>query len=263
MCGPGQVLTGSGCASQYTSSDDSDSSLGNEGVNGSSFDTSNGVLTLNREHRASLTQDLDGRYPTSDTNTQLDDQVAQSNVDLNGYSLDNVGGLNGDRPTGYVWVSGSGKFGTLPGFCVMKYEAKNDGSGNPVSQASGSPWVNIEQYTARQECRSLGDNYHLISEKEWMTIAENVMRQTSNWADGTIGSKASNGGGLYLGNVAPPASHSHLGYDGPNPDSGTGRDTSARLQLSNGNTVWDLSGNVWESCKQFFIYKIILELTQE
>lgn len=89
-CSSGQVLTGSGCTSQYNSSDDGDSSLGNEGVNSISFDTSTGNLTLGREHRTNLNQNLDGRYPTSDTNTQLDDQPAQSNVDMNGNQIKNM-----------------------------------------------------------------------------------------------------------------------------------------------------------------------------
>ena len=169
-----------------------------------------------------------------------------ADLDMGGNSLQNVGGLNGDCPSGYVWVPGSAKFGTMPGFCIMKWEAKNDGSGNPISQASSDPWVSIEQYNAKQKCRSLGDGYHLVSEREWMTMAYQIANNPNNWADGNIGSKASNGGGLFMGNVAPPSSHSHLGYDGPNPDSGTGRDTTARLELENGNYVWDLSGNVWE-----------------
>ena len=55
-------------------------------------------------------------------------------------------------------------------------------------------------------------------------------------------------GGLYMGNVDPPSSHSNLGYNGPNPDTrSTGnRPNSARLELENGNYVWDLSGNVRE-----------------
>lgn len=93
-CNSDQVLTGNGCVSNYGSSDDSDSSLGNEGVNSISFDTSTGDITLDRENRNSLTQNLDGRYVTSDSNTQLDDQAAQSNVVMNGYSLENVGEAN-------------------------------------------------------------------------------------------------------------------------------------------------------------------------
>lgn len=167
-------------------------------------------------------------------------------LDLGGNTVLGVGGFEGDCPSGYVWVPGSEKYGTNPGFCVMKYEAKDDGSGNPVSQASGSPWVSITQYDARQECRSLGEEYHLISEREWMTIAENIMRQPSNWADGNIGSEAANGGGLYLGNVEPSGNHSHLGYDGDDPESGTNRPESASLNLSNGREIYDFSGNVWE-----------------
>jgi len=46
-------------------------------------------------------------------------------------------------PTGFIKVPGSATYGTTD-FCVMKYEAKNVG-GNAVSQASGTPWVNIAQ----------------------------------------------------------------------------------------------------------------------
>lgn len=169
---------------------------------------------------------------------------ANTTINMSGNSLTNVGEITRSVPSGYIRVPGSTKRGTED-FYVMKYEAKDSG-GTPVSQASGSPWVSINQFDARKECRSLGSDYHLITEAEWMTIADNAMRQSSNWADGNIGSKASNGGGMYLGNVDPSGNHSHLGYNGPNPDSGTGRDTTARLQLSNGNQIWDLSGNVWE-----------------
>ena len=113
-------------------------------------------------------------------------------LDMKGNELKNVGGLNGDCPSGYVWVPGSAKFGTMPGFCVMKYEAKNS-SGKPVSQASSTPWTGISQYDARKECRSLGTNYHLITGSEWMTVKENIMRQPSNWAKDTIGSEIKDG----------------------------------------------------------------------
>mgnify|MGYP006267559907 CR=1 FL=1 len=107
-CSADEVLSGSGCITQYTSSDDSDSSLGNEGANSLSFDTGNGVLTLDREHRSSLTQDLDGRYPTSDTNTQLDDQPAQSNVDINGNNIQGVSSVEMSDQTAMIRTAGDG-----------------------------------------------------------------------------------------------------------------------------------------------------------
>ena len=138
----------------------------------------------------------------------------------------------------YVWVPGSAKYGTLPGFCVMQYEAKNDGSGNAVSNATSAPWVSISQRTAQDKARAACSGCHLISEAEWMTIAENVLFVDANWSGGTVGS-----GCLFRGNVGNADA---CGYNGADPESGTGRDTKARLTLSNGNTLWDISGNVWE-----------------
>ncbi len=49
--------------------------------------------------------------------------------------------------------------------------------------------------------------------------------------------------GLKRGNVGITDSAS---YDGADPEYGAGRDTKARLTLSNGLTIWDIAGNVWE-----------------
>ncbi|MEX2405069.1 MAG: hypothetical protein WD579_00535 [Candidatus Paceibacterota bacterium] len=152
-------------------------------------------------------------------------------------------------PTGYIWVPGSAKHGTLPGFCVMKYEAKNV-SGVATSQANSNPWVSITQTDARAQCEALGDEYHLISNAEWMTIADNVSKQTGNWADGVIGSTVASGGGLLRGNIGITDS---VSYDGSNPESGTGRNTKAELALSNAETIWDFSGNVWEWVDAYII----------
>ena len=115
-------------------------------------------------------------------------------------------------PTGYVWAPGLAKFGTLPGFCVMKYEAKcddnADGAGDStaedatyktwhndtspcvsasgrsvVSSAAGSPIAYISQETSRTYCQNLGENYHLISEPEWMTLAEQIANLPINDLD--------------------------------------------------------------------------------
>ena len=47
-------------------------------------------------------------------------------------------------PSGYIRVPGNSRFGTTD-FFVMKYQAKDDGSGNAISAAAGSPWVSISQ----------------------------------------------------------------------------------------------------------------------
>ncbi|MDO8482477.1 MAG: hypothetical protein Q7S86_01500, partial [bacterium] len=84
---------------------------------------------------------------------------------------------------GYIWVPGSARQGTLPGFCVMKYEAKNDGSNNAVSNPTAAPYVSIDQPTSKTKCEAVGLGYHLISEPEWMTIADNIASTPINDTD--------------------------------------------------------------------------------
>jgi len=147
--------------------------------------------------------------------------------------------LNGGE---WIEVPGNPLYGTN-NFCVMKYEAKNVG-GIPTSQADLSPWGNINTINAKAECQSLvGGDYHLITNAEWMTIARNVETVATNWADSKIGSTIADGGGLKRGNVGIFDSAS---YNGANPEHGTGRNTKALLHLTNGEEIWDLSGNVGE-----------------
>jgi len=135
---------------------------------------------------------------------------------------------------GYIRVPGNATFGTSD-FCVMQYEAKNVG-GVAVSQADTTPWVSITQTAAITACTAAGG--HLITNNEWMTIARNIEQVASNWSGGSVGS-----GGIFRGNNGLD---DDLGYDGDDPEFGTGRNTKARLTLSNGEQIWDLSGNVWE-----------------
>ena len=137
-------------------------------------------------------------------------------------------------PTGYIPVPGSSTFGTND-FCVMQYEAKNVG-GIATSQAGTTPWASITQTAAITACTASGG--HLITNNEWMTIARNAEQVASNWSGGSVGS-----GGMYRGNVGLDDA---LGYDGSDPEYGTGRNSKASLTLSNGQVIWDLSGNVWE-----------------
>jgi len=163
-------------------------------------------------------------------------------------------------PTGYVPVPGNVKFGTTD-FCVMKYEAKDDGSGNAVSTASGTPWVSISQETAQAEARAVGG--HLISEAEWMTIAADALEVEANWCnlDGTACGNAPGTGGKVLATghqdnapsvaLAASANDAEPCYGtvtaGVNTVCGAAAGTQKRtLTLSNGSVIWDIPGNVWE-----------------
>ena len=152
---------------------------------------------------------------------------------------------------------------TANSFCVMKYEAKNDGSGNPVSTEATTPWVNISQTEAFSACRTLnsegndGDinsdanengTYALISNPEWMTIARNIELIDENWSGNAVGTGClfkGNAGGDSLQDCAglsAPYYGSNATEFGPNRD----RDGAASLTLSNSEEIWDLSGNVSE-----------------
>ena len=150
-------------------------------------------------------------------------------------------------PTGFIVVPGSSTFGTSE-FCVMKYEAKQASAIVPISQASGTPWVNISQTNAITYSANVTGctGCHLISEAEWLTIAQNVLGVASNWSGGSVGS-----GYIYSGhNDNSPGNSLAADTNDANGYSGTGNSgTSGQrrtLTLSNGEVIWDLAGNILE-----------------
>ncbi|MDD2907575.1 MAG: type II secretion system protein [Candidatus Gracilibacteria bacterium] len=152
-------------------------------------------------------------------------------------------------PTGFILVPGSPTFSTSD-FCVAQYEMKNVG-GVATSQAASTPWTSINQPNSIIACNNLGAGYHLITNNEWMTIARNIEANSVNWANGIVGSLVSAGGGLYRGNVTLNDSAScgiNTVLDGVT--AGTNCVVGSRNKrmhiLSNGNEIWDISGNVWE-----------------
>ena len=159
-------------------------------------------------------------------------------------------------PLNFIVVPGSSTYGTND-FCVMKYEAKQVGATTtPISQASGLPWVNISQTTAianapntKNQDGSTCTTCHLITEAEWMTIAQNVLSVASNWDNGagvhTVGT-----GYIYSGhndnvpaNAIEASNNDTLGYTNTGNASGNQRRT---LTLTNGEVIWDMSGNVYD-----------------
>ena len=114
-----------------------------------------------------------------------------------------------------------------------------------MSQAAGMPWVNISQAGAVTAASNACSGCHLITEAEWLTIAHNVVNVDNNWSGGSVGS-----GYMYRGhndfspNGALEAStNDNDGYFGTG---NTGDDQRRTLQLSNGEIVWDLAGNVYD-----------------
>lgn len=146
-------------------------------------------------------------------------------------------------PTGFIAVPGSATYGTSD-FCVAKYEAKNVG-GVATSQASGTPWVSISQTSAITTAQAACTGCHLITEAEWMTLAQNVLSVPSNWSGGAVGS-----GYIYSGhNDNAPANALAANADDNDGYNGTGNTTGNQrrtLSLTNGETIWDMAGNVYE-----------------
>ena len=162
-------------------------------------------------------------------------------------------------PNNYVIVPGNSNFETSD-FCVAKYEMKCSddatglscsGVGNgsmAESKAESKPWVNISQNAlgtigAISACNALDDSfcdYHLITNDEWQTIAINIENVAENWTaagvlkQGLIGIACSSGDNdaCYIEAAAV--------------DRSVDLNEKAKLKLSNGQEIWDFSGNVHE-----------------
>jgi len=164
-------------------------------------------------------------------------------------------------------------FNVSEGFYVMKYEAKaydtssgsfkgDGGSSNnwadtdvePRSVAANKPWRKISfsdssYYDAVEACESLSnENYdvHLVTNREWMTVARQVEQTDSNWVDTSDGSDANvgdSGAGIYRGNSGASTELDVDLSDKPNA-AGDGGEEQRTHELANGEVVWDYSGNV-------------------
>ena len=142
----------------------------------------------------------------------------------------------------FVLVPGNSYYGTSD-FYVAKYEAKNV-DGKAVSQAAGRPWIAISQASSIATAAAACDGCQLITDAQWMTLAENIMSVGSNWSGGSVGS-----GVLYRGHTDNNPSSSLAADVDSNPYSGTGQTTGDQrrtLTLTNGEVIWDLSSNVYE-----------------
>lgn len=148
----------------------------------------------------------------------------------------------------WILVPGNTEYNTTD-FCVMKFEAK-DNDGIAESRSTGDPWININQNDAITACESLGPDFHLITNSEWMTIATDITYEDSNWSGGNIGNGFLNRGH----SDRAPAKICKGDSDDLNAyveSSCEGESTGEFIQkrthnLSNGEVIWDIAGNVFE-----------------
>ncbi|MFA5359501.1 MAG: hypothetical protein WC349_00870, partial [Patescibacteria group bacterium] len=104
----------------------------------------------------------------------LDSAVDETMADLGVEGKVVAGAFEGYCEDGFVWVPGSAKYGTLPGFCVQADLMKDE---------SDQIKTNVSQGEAQIACQTLGTGYHLIGENEWLTIAENILQNPDNDSD--------------------------------------------------------------------------------
>jgi hypothetical protein len=125
----------------------------------------------------------------------------------------------------------------------------------PASSPTGAPWRQVSGDSASTACGGLNTDgaskYDLISNAEWMTIVRNAESVESNFQSGVFarGWAANSTLGDSWTNTGPAP------LAGPDCVYNSGADTCASsgdhlyrrtLTLSNGQEIWDVSGNVWE-----------------
>jgi hypothetical protein len=182
-------------------------------------------------------------------NTSSPNMVAGDHVIYYGLNS-GFGGLfaNVICPSNYIRVSYDKKMFDPPimkDFCVAKFEMK-DVSGTPTSQASGLPWL-VTRPQAKSHCQSLGPKYDLISNQEWMTIARDIELTKENWSSGTVGVGMVNRG--HSDNIPPNVLSiidTNDSYDQTLDSIMSNGEQKRTHTLSNGEVIWDFSGNSWE-----------------
>jgi len=113
-----------------------------------------------------------------------------------------------------------------------------------TSKPDWYPIVWLNQYNAIEACKSIWAWYHLITNNEWMTIARNIEKQSSNWSWWiiwtTLNRWQSNANRVDWSTWAMTATMWE--YWSPN----NGFINKRTHNLSNWQIIWDLAGNVWE-----------------
>jgi len=160
-------------------------------------------------------------------------------------------------PYNYVKVEANPSLGINDPFCVAKYEMKcaNDPTGQncqglPLSRAENLPWVNIKQAEAKSACESLGANFKLISNNEWMSIAREIEVNVKNWKNQSLGGNSqlnrghSNHGPAFL--IAASSEDNQGCYNLTQTCLDQWHINKRTFNLASDESIWDFAGNAWE-----------------
>jgi hypothetical protein len=140
----------------------------------------------------------------------------------------------------------------------MKFEAK-DVNGVATSTTIGTPWANITPVDARSKCQSLGPGFALISNAQWQAIARNIETVRDgqgnylNWSNGSISeSNFINMGHSdnFPNTLLAAGDDSDPCFLTQNPNCNQKSNSQFAQKrvhtLSNGEVIWDFSGNASE-----------------
>ena len=166
-------------------------------------------------------------------------------------------------PENFIPVPNNPNVGTYLDFCVMKYEAREvpvpNGQGETMAASveTGTAYRNVSGDLAFSKCDDLNtingesNKYHLISNAEWMTIARNAESVQANWENNRMsrGWAANTTYGSLWTNSIPATSSTSSEKFNIGIDSGDDEGDhlyKRTLTLTNGQEIWDLSGNIQE-----------------
>jgi len=130
-----------------------------------------------------------------------------------------------------------------------------------VSSGEGQPIGRISMTDAKKLCENISingysGNFHLITNNEWMTIANNIEQQSANWVGGINTGIIKKGNTCnYNGSRAVTYTVGEIGIIDRVGSTSTGSNRTgtspAKLVVNNGESdenreIWDFSGNMWE-----------------
>jgi hypothetical protein len=234
--------------------------LKNEGsITVNNYHTSGTEDSNNSSGNINDPDDISNSSDSTQTDTSQNDSTQNDPTDESTSEPVNSGLTASDCPPLFVPVPGNAGLG-VSDFCVMKYEARDDGSSNAIldqSSLSSQPWGNITGNQAFAKCAAFSANgfageFALISNPEWMTIARNLELKDDNWSSGTAGT-----GKLYKGHTDSSPNSSiaasaddtqgyHLTGNSSSQALGSGLEQKRTMVLSNDYIIWDFAGNLAE-----------------